>query len=472
MEKHSHRHMQVLPSEPADPQGRSGSSVAGSHFKGAEVAEERRDLPVRVSQTSQPASRKNIPGGNRAENSASRGTECLAERSEASRSVSREMLSEAKHDSAAENLIKQASPVSTEEQTHPLLAAMIANTTDAIVAIDQAFQVLDFNPAATTMFGWTAENALEYPCSEVLKCRNLNGMLLCGTSSCPLVRVLSDKKPLVREELIIGASATQSCEVAASVIPVDLEHEPYVVFTARDISSLKALNRMRANFISMVSHELRTPLNSVHGFIDLLMQGHMGELTEEQHTYLGYAQEGVGQLISIAEDILLMTRSDLGQFEIKPEEVNFRVLARQVVSSLKPQALKADVVINKDIPSPSPLLYVDPQRMKQVLNNLVTNAIKFTPPGGTVTIAAQAYDEHFVIISVSDKGFGIAPEDQPHVFERFYQSNHRQQSKLGGYGLGLPIAKLIVEQHSGEIGFETEVNRGTTFYFTAPVYRR
>ncbi len=410
-----------------------------------EVAEGRRDPGNRVLKTSRQTSGENIPeeNGNHAENSASPTRQ-------------------------AQDAINQAP---AGEQSHPLLAAMIANTSDAMIAIDQDFEVLDFNPAANMMLGWTAENALEYRCSEVLKCRNLNSVLLCGTSSCPLVRVLSDKKPLIREELIIGANAARSCEVAVSVTPVDLEHEPYVVFTARDISGLRVLNRMRANFVSMVSHELRTPLNSVQGFIELLMQGHMGELTQEQHTYLGYAQEGVRQLISIAEDILLMTRSDLGQFEIKPEEVNFRVLARQVVSSLQPQALKADVVINKDIPSPSPLLYVDPQRMKQVLNNLVTNAIKFTPPGGTVTIAAHPLDERFVLISVSDTGFGIAAEDQPHVFERFYQSNHRQQSKLGGYGLGLPIARLIVEQHGGEIGFETEVNRGTTFYFTAPMYR-
>jgi two-component system phosphate regulon sensor histidine kinase PhoR len=348
---------------------------------------------------------------------------------------------------------------------------MIAHTTDAMIAIDSDFQVLDFNPAANTMLNWTAENALDYPCSEVLRCRNLHGTVLCGTSSCPLVRALSGEQPLNREELLIGAIMAQPCEVTTSVTPMNLDQQPYVVFTARDISELRGLNRMRTNFVSMVSHELRTPLNSVHGFIELLMQGHMGELTQEQKTYLGYAQEGVLQLISIAEDILLMTRSDSGQFEIKPEEVNFRVLARQVVSSLQPQALKAGVEIKKDIPSPSPMLYVDPQRMKQVLNNLVTNAIKFTPPGGTVTIAAHPYDERFVLISVSDTGFGISAEDRPHVFERFYQSNHRHQSKLGGYGLGLPIARLIVEQHGGQIDFETEINRGTTFYFTTPAYR-
>src|SRR5207247_6193818 len=142
------------------------------------------------------------------------------------------------------------------------------------------------------------------------------------------------------------------------------------------MSALKVANRVRSNFVSMVSHELRTPLNSVHGFIDLILQGHMGDLNLEQSKYLGYAQEGVQQLISIVEDILFMTRSDVGQFEIKQQPgVNLFVLAGQVVTSLEPQARKAGVVINKEIPSPSPLLSVVPQRMKQVLNYLVTTSI-------------------------------------------------------------------------------------------------
>ncbi|HKV58982.1 MAG TPA: ATP-binding protein, partial [Ktedonobacteraceae bacterium] len=131
---------------------------------------------------------------------------------------------------------------------------------------------------------------------------------------------------------------------------------------------------------------------------------------------------------------------------------------------------KASVILRKDIPATLPLLYVDPQRMKQVLNNLVVNAIKFTPPGGTVTLRAQPYDEQFVMISVVDTGYGIPAEDRQHVFERFYQSNHSLQSRMGGYGLGLPIARLIVEQHGGVIDFDSTVNQGTTFYFTAPLY--
>lgn len=231
----------------------------------------------------------------------------------------------------------------------------------------------------------------------------------------------------------------------------------------------KMANSVRNNFVSMVSHELRTPLNSVHGFIDLLMQGHMGELTQEQKLYLGYAQEGVQQLMAIVEDILLLTRSDSGQFEMRQEEVNLLTLTKQALRGLQPQAQKAEVVLSYDIASPVPILYADPQRIMQVLNNLLTNAIKFTPPGGSVTLRARAYDKRFALVSVQDTGYGIAPEDRPHVFERFYQANHHLQSKMGGYGLGLTIAKLIVEQHGGQINFDTTVNKGTTFYFTVPL---
>jgi PAS domain S-box-containing protein len=353
---------------------------------------------------------------------------------------------------------------------HHNLESMIANTSDAMIVLDEHFQVLDLNPAAFKALGGANRKMIGRGCAEVLRCKNLNHMELCGTSSCPLVRVLQQRKPLPNEELILGTELDNFCEVSTSVTPIMGDDSLYVVFTARDMSSLKVANRVRANFVSMVSHELRTPLNSVHGFIDLLLEGHMGALTEEQSRYLGYTQEGVQQLISIVEDILFMTRSDLGQFEIKQEEVPLRGLAKLVISSLHPQALKASVVLRQDVSADLSSVYVDPQRIKQVLNNLVTNAIKFTPPGGTVTVSAQKLDERFVMVSVIDTGYGIPPEDRQHIFERFYQSNHSQQSKMGGYGLGLSIAQLIVEQHGGTINFDTALDKGTTFYFTLPIY--
>ncbi len=353
---------------------------------------------------------------------------------------------------------------------HWYLETLFTNTPSAVIAVDEHFHIFDINPAAATILGQSLEDAIGQHCSHLLRCRNLNGTLLCGTSNCPVTHTIQQKQPITQEELILGLASERTGEFTCTIIPIEHQSGTCVIFAARDTSALKLANRVRANFVSMVSHELRTPLNSVHGFIDLLLQGYMGELNEEQHKYLGFAQEGVQQLVSIVEDILFMTRSDSGQFEIKQQEIDFHELASHVVNGLQPQALKAGVMLKQNIPAPAPILYVDPQRMKQVLNNLVTNAIKFTPPDGTVTIRVRPHNERFAMISVSDTGYGIPVEDRQHVFERFYQSNHALQSKMGGYGLGLSIAKLIVEQHGGKISFDSVIDRGTTFSFTAPIF--
>jgi len=349
---------------------------------------------------------------------------------------------------------------------------MFACTADAMITLDQDFFVRDVNPAACRTLGNASSALINQRCPHVLGCRNLNRVPLCGTSSCPLTRVLT-QGALPGEELLLGADPERSSEVSVSVTPLTINRRRCAILIVRDLSALKMANQVRSNFVSMVSHELRNPLNSVNGFVDLLLEGHMGPLTEDQRTYLSYTQAGVSQLVSMVEDILFMSRSDAGQFEIRQEEIHFQSLIRlvlQVMTSLQQQAFKAEVVLRHELSGELPSLYADPQRIKQVLSNLVANAIKYTPPGGTVTIGAQQHDDHFEEISVADTGYGIRVEDRPHVFERFYQSNHSSQSKMGGYGLGLAIAKLVVEQHGGTINFDTQVNKGTTFYFTVPLY--
>ena len=353
------------------------------------------------------------------------------------------------------------------------LPALFARTSDAIITLDQDFFVRDVNPAACTTLGDVSSALVGHRCPQVLGCRNLNQIPLCGTSSCPLERGLQ-QGPLPSEELLLGTHPEGSSEVSVSVTPVTISRRRCAIFIVRNLSALKVANQVRSNFVSMVSHELRNPLNSIHGFIELFLQGHMGELTDEQLTYLGYTREGVLQLVSLVEDILFMTRSDVGQFEVRQEEVHFESLVRlvhQVINTLRPQAFKVEVVLHHDIPEELPSLYADPLRLKQALTNLVANAVKYTPPGGTVTVSAQQIDDRFQRISVTDTGYGIPIADRQHVFERFYQSDHSGQSKMGGYGLGLAIAKLIVEQHGGTISFDTHIDKGTTFSFTIPLYQ-
>ncbi|MBX5451285.1 ATP-binding protein [Thermogemmatispora sp.] len=362
---------------------------------------------------------------------------------------------------------------SEEELLADCARKALAATTDVAFLLDSRFRLRAFNPAAAAVLKWEASTAIGQGCAHVLRCRNLDHLPLCGTAGCPLVRVLQGGQPLANEEIILGAEAAQDWEASVSVTPVLTPEDRYVFFLARDVSALKMANRMREHFVSMVSHELRTPLNSVHGFIELLLRGQMGPLNETQREYLGYASEALQQLLSLAEDVLFMARSDAGHFELRRQQVNIETLAQQVLESMLPLARKAEIVMSKDFELPTPLVHADPQRMKQVLSNLLGNAIKFTPPGGTVILRARPDpdDPQMVLLSVKDTGFGIAPEDQPHVFERFYQATHSMQSRMGGYGLGLTIARLIVEQHGGKIWFETVPNRGTTFFFTLPLYR-
>ena len=350
-----------------------------------------------------------------------------------------------------------------------LLKDVFTNTPNVVLAVDEHFHIFDINPAAAILIGLSPEEVIGKACNQLMMCRNMNKTLLCGTSHCPVSYVMQHTQALAQEELILGQDQDNPGEFACSITPVVHEQRTYVVFVGRDISRIKMTNRVRTNFVSMVSHELRTPLNSVQGFVDLLLQGYMGALNEEQQKYLGYVQDGVQQLVSSVEDILLLTRSDSGQFEIKQEEVDFAFLSKQVVTSLQPQARKTGVKIIEEIQESAPLICVDPQRMKQVLTNLIMNALKFTPQGGTVTIRIRQHNERFAVISVSDTGYGIPIKDRLRVFERFYQSNHNEQSRMGGLGLGLSIVKLIIEQHGGEIHFESATGKGTTFFFTVPL---
>jgi signal transduction histidine kinase len=344
-----------------------------------------------------------------------------------------------------------------------------ATTPDAILVVDRHFQIQRYNKAAEHFFEASSQDLKKQLCSEVLKCRTANGTVLCGTAHCPLSRVLNTQTALPNEELVVGKMLASGSPVSASVNALLTEDETFVVFALRDMSRQKEAEKANSQFVSTISHELRAPLYSVNGFISLLMQGEVGELAQQQKTYLGYAQEGIKQLSSLVEDILFIARSDAGQFEIKREKARLYTLIRQVLITFQPQARKAGITLHSEIRSTLPPLHVDPHRLIQVLNNLVTNAIKFTDPGGKVVVSAHQYNEEFVLISVADTGYGIVPEDHQQVFERFYQSNHPQQAKVGGYGLGLSIARVIVEQHGGFIDFETIFNQGTTFFFTMPL---
>ncbi|MNX35906.1 Non-motile and phage-resistance protein [compost metagenome] len=230
---------------------------------------------------------------------------------------------------------------------------------------------------------------------------------------------------------------------------------------------LKELDRLKGAFVNSVSHELRTPLTSIMGYAEFLEDEIGGPLTSQQHQFVAELQRGAKRLSNLLNDLLDFARLEAGTFKLTIREADFKAKIREALESLMPQASEAKVKLVADF-SPEPFMVVaDHARLGQVLINLIGNAIKFTPPGGVVKVRACREGDQ-MRCEVVDTGIGIAPEDVPKLFRRFMQLEPGIRTGSGA-GLGLSISKSIVDAHGGRIGVESDVGKGSTFWFVIPV---
>lgn len=348
------------------------------------------------------------------------------------------------------------------------LPAILALSSEAILTVDADYVILETNPAFGRITGWSGSTPVGRRCSEVFRCRDARKMLLCNTPSCPLREAFgSSEAPPIRD-VSWETRGGKLCDVSATFTARHTGEERHAVVVARDTTVLNAANRMRANFISMVSHELRTPLNTINGFLEIVLDGQVGPLNQRQQEFLEYAHISTQQLTTLVEDILFISKADSGQFTLRLGEVSVTKLVAQALQSLQTVADKAEVHLVASIPESLPPVEADELRLQQVLSNLLNNAIKFSAPGSEVHVAARVEDAE-IRFTVSDHGKGIAPEDHQRIFERFYQSESGARERAGGYGLGLSIAKLIVEQHGGRIWVASTPGEGATFSFAMPL---
>jgi two-component system, NtrC family, sensor histidine kinase GlrK len=235
-------------------------------------------------------------------------------------------------------------------------------------------------------------------------------------------------------------------------------------------TKLQELDDMKSEFLAHISHELRTPLASMREGTHLLLDQIPGPLNNEQRQILRIMNDSSQRLIHLISTLLDLSKMEAGmmEYQIVPSE-----LKRAAESSIKKVRLLAEgkhIQILSEFPPQQLWVPMDGARIEQVLDNLLSNALKFSPTGGTVTLRLEVDDErNAVVLSVSDGGPGIPSEDLPHVFDRFYQGRQLGGSKLAGSGLGLAFAKKVVEAHGGQIGIESEVGKGTTVYFLLPL---
>jgi len=241
-----------------------------------------------------------------------------------------------------------------------------------------------------------------------------------------------------------------------------------------DVTREREADRLKSEFLSIISHELRTPLTSIMGYTELLLAREFSPAERREFVQTVYNE--ANHLYQIVEDLLGVTRLEAGNVRLNQWAVSLRQIVSDLTAQLNNQISGKHTMLI-DIPPHLPPVYADRDKVRQVLVNLITNAVKYSPNGGeirlTISDNVELPPDHprgkFVRIAVSDQGIGIAPEDLPRIWERFYRVDNGNTRRIGGTGLGLSIAKALVELHGGRIWAESKLNKGSTFYFTLPV---
>jgi signal transduction histidine kinase len=236
---------------------------------------------------------------------------------------------------------------------------------------------------------------------------------------------------------------------------------------AQTNAQLRELDQMKDAFLSMVTHELRTPLTVISGITEMLETGIYGELTVEQAEHIRQISAQAGRLRHLVNDLLDLSKIEAGMMKLHREPISPRSLGEGVLEQLITFAAQARVILRNQISPHLPDVYCDGRRIEHVLINLISNAIKFTPLGGQVTMTAELAGKQ-VRFCVADTGSGIPVEALPRIFDKFFQVHTSTETGIKGTGLGLAIVKHIVELHGGEVSCQSEIGRGSRFYFTLP----
>lgn len=331
------------------------------------------------------------------------------------------------------------------------MEAILASSPDPVLVTDYQNHLLLANPAAWHLLGHKLREENHLPIEEYISQKELLDLL----SS-------SDSDPGSAE---IELEDNRTYFATASPILADGQQMGRVC-VLRDITRFKELETLKSDFVSTVSHDLRSPLTLMRGYATMLQM--VGGLNEQQMSYVHKINNGIERMTNLINNLLDLGRIEAG-IGLKLEMVRVVDLAQQVVEGLQLQAAQKQMDLAVEDPKqPMPMIQADPALLQQALHNLVENAIKYTERGGKVRVKLSAHKDG-VLFVVSDTGIGIAPVDQPRLFERFYRTSRREARKQRGSGLGLAIVKSIAERHGGRVWVESQLGQGSNFYLSLPL---
>ena len=351
--------------------------------------------------------------------------------------------------------VEEARGKAEEEKNKTL--TIINNFTEGLLLFDPENKLSLINPQAEVFFEVKSRDIIGRPVLELSTFPTIE----------PLVRLVGGEiKGVFRKELPI----TEKLTLEVSTVPMMREEEKLgTLIILHDITREKIIERMKTEFVSLVAHQLRTPLSAIKWTLRMLLDRDLGPITEEQKDFVEKTYSSNERMITLINDLLDVTRIEEGRFLYKQILTDIGTLCQFVINSYKDEVKRKKLKLEFKKPEKKlPPVMLDVEKMRLAINNLVDNAIRYTPPGGRVTVSLS-YDKKEIEFSVKDTGVGIPKDQQERVFTKFFRGANVMRMATEGTGLGLFITKNIIEAHGGKIWFESEENMGTTFYFTIPI---
>lgn len=341
------------------------------------------------------------------------------------------------------------------EATRNSLSGITSSMIDGLVVVDRDLRITLINPAAERLLGIDAESQGRH-LLEVIR----NYDLIQAVNE-----TLREKSVTVKE---IDLFAPNKRNLRAHATPITDERGKAigVATILHDVTELKRLEQVRSDFVANVSHELRTPLTSIKGFIETLMDGGVDD-PEMRRYFLQIISQETERMVRIVSDLLELSKLEAANPDALTERVDINQVIVHSLETCSPHAESKRIAFITDLADGLPAVPGDSSQLQQVFINLIDNAVKYTPNGGSVRVSTKCRQKQ-VIIEVSDTGIGIAQKHLSRIFERFYRVDKGRSREMGGTGLGLSIVKHIVEKHQGTISVESEVGEGTTFTIMLP----
>ncbi|MDO8264876.1 MAG: ATP-binding protein [Candidatus Parcubacteria bacterium] len=337
--------------------------------------------------------------------------------------------------------------------------AMVNNLTDGVLLFDRNNLLASFNPMAETFFNIKAENVMGKNISELGKLPTLE----------PLIGLINQgTEGVFRKEI----QTKTNLILEVSMVPMAIKDEKLgTLVIIHDITREKGVEKMKTEFVTISAHQLRTPISGIKWILTSLMEGDFGKMTVEQNEVVGKAYQSNERMVVLINDLLNVSRIEEGKYVSNPVLSSMEDIILTALNNLKELAASHKVEVNFQKPEKAPpKVKVDEEKMGLVVENLMSNAIKYTPEGGKVDISLKLDNENIEVI-VKDTGVGIIKEQQERIFGKFFRGRNVTRMETDGSGLGLFIAKNIVSAHGGKIWFESEEGKGTTFHFSIPLVR-